>query len=162
VLGWLPAMMVTLISYVPFGVYNAGSGIRYASCFLLFLVFPWMLRSALAATAEQPAALRRPRDFHQYRSCGAPMKFVFYANTDWYLYNFRLSTALQLKEEGHEVVMLSPPGEFGDRFAGHGMRWVPPVDGSRQPQSRARSRRAARPHARAARRAPGPAAQLHP
>jgi hypothetical protein len=67
VLGWLPAMMVTLISYVPFGVYNAGSGIRYASCFLLFLVFPWMLRSALAATAEQPAALRRPRDFHQYR-----------------------------------------------------------------------------------------------
>ena len=52
------------------------------------------------------------------------MKFVFYANTDWYLYNFRLSTALQLKEEGHEVVMLSPPGEFGDRFAGHGMRWV--------------------------------------
>jgi len=52
------------------------------------------------------------------------MKFVFYANTDWYLYNFRLSTALQLKAEGHEVVMLSPPGEFGDRFAEHGMRWV--------------------------------------
>lgn len=52
------------------------------------------------------------------------MKFVLYANTDWYLYNFRLSTALQLKEQGHEVVMLSPPGEFGDRFAGHGLRWV--------------------------------------
>ncbi|UHQ18591.1 glycosyltransferase family 4 protein [Lysobacter sp. KIS68-7] len=52
------------------------------------------------------------------------MKFVFYANTDWYLYNFRLSTALQLKAEGHEVVMLSPPGEFGERFADHGMRWV--------------------------------------
>src|SRR4249919_1435284 len=67
VLGWLPAMMVTLISYVPFGVYNAGSGIRYASCFLLFLVFPWMLRSAIASTAEQPASLRRRRDFHHYR-----------------------------------------------------------------------------------------------
>ena len=52
------------------------------------------------------------------------MKFVFYANTDWYLYNFRLSTALHLKAEGHEVVMLSPPGEFGTRFAEHGMRWV--------------------------------------
>ena len=52
------------------------------------------------------------------------MKFVLYANTDWYLYNFRLSTALQLKSEGHEVVMLSPPGEFGERFAGHGLRWV--------------------------------------
>lgn len=52
------------------------------------------------------------------------MKFVFFANTDWYLYNFRLSTALQLKARGDEVVMLSPPGEFGARFAGHGLRWI--------------------------------------
>jgi glycosyltransferase involved in cell wall biosynthesis len=52
------------------------------------------------------------------------MKFVLYANTDWYLYNFRLSTALQLKQQGHDVVMVSPPGEFGDRFAAHGLRWV--------------------------------------
>jgi glycosyltransferase involved in cell wall biosynthesis len=52
------------------------------------------------------------------------MKFVFYANTDWYLYNFRLSTALRLKSEGHEVVMLSPPGEFGARFDTHGLRWI--------------------------------------
>jgi glycosyltransferase involved in cell wall biosynthesis len=52
------------------------------------------------------------------------MKFVFFANTDWYLYNFRLPTALELKSRGHEVVMLSPPGEFGQRFAGHGFRWV--------------------------------------
>jgi glycosyltransferase involved in cell wall biosynthesis len=52
------------------------------------------------------------------------MKFVLYANTDWYLYNFRLSTALQLKQQGHDVVMVSPPGEFGHRFAAHGLRWV--------------------------------------
>jgi glycosyltransferase involved in cell wall biosynthesis len=52
------------------------------------------------------------------------MKFVFYANTDWYLYNFRLSTALRLKAEGHEVVMLSPPGEFGERFSSHELRWI--------------------------------------
>ena len=52
------------------------------------------------------------------------MKFIFYANTDWYLYNFRLSTALHLKSLGHEVVMLSPPGEFGPRFDDHGFRWV--------------------------------------
>jgi glycosyltransferase involved in cell wall biosynthesis len=52
------------------------------------------------------------------------MKFVFFANTDWYLYNFRLSTALQLKALGHEVVMLSPAGEFGARFAPHGLRWI--------------------------------------
>ena len=52
------------------------------------------------------------------------MKFVFFANTDWYLFNFRLSTALELKARGHEVVMLSPPGEFGARFAAYGLRWV--------------------------------------
>ncbi|HEX5306318.1 MAG TPA: glycosyltransferase family 4 protein [Dyella sp.] len=52
------------------------------------------------------------------------MKFVLFANTDWYLYNFRLSTALRLKRDGHEVVMLSPPGPFGARFASHGLRWV--------------------------------------
>ena len=52
------------------------------------------------------------------------MKFIFFANTDWYLYNFRLSTALQLKGMGHEVVMLSPPGDFGARFAQHGLRWI--------------------------------------
>jgi glycosyltransferase involved in cell wall biosynthesis len=52
------------------------------------------------------------------------MKFVFYANTDWYLFNFRLSTALELKAHGHEVVMLSPPGDFGGRFAALGFRWI--------------------------------------
>jgi glycosyltransferase involved in cell wall biosynthesis len=52
------------------------------------------------------------------------MKFAFFANTDWYLYNFRLSTARRLQADGHEVVMLSPPGDFGPRFAEHGFRWV--------------------------------------
>ena len=52
------------------------------------------------------------------------MKFMFFANTDWYLYNFRMSTALHLKEQGAEVVMLSPPGSFGHRFAKEGIRWI--------------------------------------
>lgn len=51
------------------------------------------------------------------------MRIVFFANTDWYLYNFRLATALQLKKRGVDVVMLSPPGEFGNRFRDHGIRW---------------------------------------
>jgi glycosyltransferase involved in cell wall biosynthesis len=52
------------------------------------------------------------------------MKFAFFANTDWYLYNFRLSTARRLQADGHEVLMLSPPGEFGARFADMGFRWI--------------------------------------
>ena len=53
------------------------------------------------------------------------MKFILFANTDWYLYNFRLSTARALQARGVEVVMVSPPGDFGPRFAQHGVRWVP-------------------------------------
>ncbi|MUV15132.1 hypothetical protein [Noviluteimonas gilva] len=56
VLAWLPAVLLTLIAYVPFGMYNPGSGIRYASCFLLFLVFPWMLRSVVSSRATEVAA----------------------------------------------------------------------------------------------------------
>ncbi|TWI01771.1 glycosyltransferase involved in cell wall biosynthesis [Luteimonas cucumeris] len=51
------------------------------------------------------------------------MKIAFFANTDWYLYNFRLSTALRLRALGAEVMMLSPPGDFGARFADHGIAW---------------------------------------
>lgn len=54
----------------------------------------------------------------------SPMKIAFFANTDWYLYNFRLTSALRLRSLGVEVVMISPPGDFGARFAGHGIRWV--------------------------------------
>lgn len=53
------------------------------------------------------------------------MKFILFANTDWYLYNFRLSTARELQARGVDVVMVSPPGEFGQRFAQHGVRWIP-------------------------------------
>ncbi|HZV37877.1 MAG TPA: glycosyltransferase family 4 protein [Pseudoxanthomonas sp.] len=51
------------------------------------------------------------------------MKIVLFANTDWYLYNFRLSTAQQLRSLGADVVMVSPPGDFGARFADHGIPW---------------------------------------
>lgn len=52
------------------------------------------------------------------------MKFIFFANTDWYLYNFRMATARRLQADGHEVVMMSPPGDFGGRFAAQGLRWI--------------------------------------
>jgi hypothetical protein len=66
VLGWLPAMVVMLIAYVPFGIYNAGSGIRYASCLILFLILPSMLLSAMSAESlDKPAArpLRRGQEW---------------------------------------------------------------------------------------------------
>lgn len=52
-------------------------------------------------------------------------KIVLFANTDWYLYNFRLSLACALRDAGHEVVLLSPPGEYGPRLRALGFRWEP-------------------------------------
>jgi glycosyltransferase involved in cell wall biosynthesis len=52
-----------------------------------------------------------------------PLKFVFFANTEWYLYNFRRSLALALKAAGHEVILVSPPGAYGQRLRELGFRW---------------------------------------
>ena len=57
------------------------------------------------------------------------MKIVLFANTDWYLYNFRRSLALALRDAGHDVLLLSPPGEYGERLRELGLRWQPlPMD----------------------------------
>src|SRR6266404_3991688 len=53
------------------------------------------------------------------------MKVLFFANTDWYLYNFRLPLAKAIRELGTEVVMVSPPGPYGQRLLDQGFRWVP-------------------------------------
>lgn len=51
------------------------------------------------------------------------MKIILFANTEWYLFNFRLSLARALQAQGHEVVLISPPGEYGARLQALGFRW---------------------------------------
>lgn len=53
------------------------------------------------------------------------MKAVLFANTDWYLYNFRLNLARALREAGHEVLLVSPPGPYSEKLRELGFRWVP-------------------------------------
>ncbi len=56
-------------------------------------------------------------------------RIVLFANTDWYLYNFRLSLLLRLREKGYEVIAMSPPGDHGPRLVELGFRWRPlPMD----------------------------------
>lgn len=52
------------------------------------------------------------------------MKVIFFANTDWYLYNFRLPLAKFLRVRGFNVVMLSPVGSYGPLLQAQGFRWV--------------------------------------
>ena len=51
------------------------------------------------------------------------MRIVLFANTDWYLYNFRRSLAFALQQAGHDVLLLSPPGPYGERLLASGLRW---------------------------------------
>ena len=51
------------------------------------------------------------------------MKVILFANTDWYLYNFRRELALALRARGEQVVLLSPGGEYAGRLQSLGFRW---------------------------------------
>lgn len=52
-------------------------------------------------------------------------KIILFANTDWYLYNFRLSLAKELRVQGHEVVLVSPPGPFESLLREEDFPWIP-------------------------------------
>ena len=53
------------------------------------------------------------------------MKILLFANTEWYLYNFRRSLATALRDAGHEVLLVSPPGPYGEKLQALGFRWLP-------------------------------------
>lgn len=53
------------------------------------------------------------------------MRIVLFANTEWYLYNFRLSLAKALRDEGHDLLLISPPGPYGERLKELGFNWQP-------------------------------------
>ena len=52
------------------------------------------------------------------------LKIILFANTDWYLYNFRRSLAMELSSAGHDVLLISPAGEYGELLNSLGLRWV--------------------------------------
>ena len=53
------------------------------------------------------------------------MKIALFANTEWYLFNFRRGLAQALREAGHDVLLLSPDGPYGERLRDLGFRWLP-------------------------------------
>ncbi len=54
----------------------------------------------------------------------AAYKVVLFANTDWYLYNFRLPLARLLQSNGASVVMICPEGRYCAKLRAAGFRVV--------------------------------------
>jgi glycosyltransferase involved in cell wall biosynthesis len=52
------------------------------------------------------------------------VKILLFANTDWYLFNFRLGLAQALRDRGDEVLLVSPDGNYASRLQEMGFRWV--------------------------------------
>lgn len=48
---------------------------------------------------------------------------LLFANTDWYLYNFRLPLARAVRAAGFRVHLVSPPGPYARRLAAEGFDW---------------------------------------
>ena len=46
------------------------------------------------------------------------------ANTDWYLYNFRLALARYLRQQGLEVLLVSPSGAYVAALQAEGFQWI--------------------------------------
>ena len=52
------------------------------------------------------------------------MKVVLYANTDWFMHNFNLPLATKLRDQGYDVILLTPPGSYSKNLIRLGYRWV--------------------------------------
>ena len=52
------------------------------------------------------------------------MRIILFANTDWYLYNFRLALAQALHERGDQVILVSPNGPYAACLQELGFHWI--------------------------------------
>ncbi len=53
------------------------------------------------------------------------MRIIFFANTSWNLYNFRLHLIQTLVSAGHEIHLISPQDEFTQFLTDSGFQWHP-------------------------------------
>jgi glycosyltransferase involved in cell wall biosynthesis len=53
------------------------------------------------------------------------LKIILFANTDWYLFKFRIAQARALRDLGVDLTLVSPPGKFSPELEKMGYRWLP-------------------------------------
>lgn len=52
-------------------------------------------------------------------------KIIYVSNTDWYLYNFRLSLLKEMTRRGWDVVAVAPPSSYKEKLEKEGVRFYP-------------------------------------
>jgi len=52
-------------------------------------------------------------------------RVAFVAHWDWVLVNYQLSLAKALRQQGHEVVFICPPGQYVEVLQSTGFQWLP-------------------------------------
>ncbi len=77
------------------------------------------------ATPVGSAGLAASRPTPAVAGVAPPAKIVLFANTDWYLYNFRQSLARRLRDAGHPLILISPEGPYGLKLVEAGFDWRP-------------------------------------
>jgi glycosyltransferase involved in cell wall biosynthesis len=50
-------------------------------------------------------------------------RLLLFANTTWYLFNFRLALARAVRQRGHQVILASPRDEYAERLLVEGFEW---------------------------------------
>ena len=53
------------------------------------------------------------------------MKIILFANTPWYLFNFCFPLADAIRQNGCEILLVSPEGEYAERLKATGFRHLP-------------------------------------
>ena len=51
-------------------------------------------------------------------------KILLFANTDWYLYNYRLDLAREIQKRGADILFVSPAGDHAKKLVEDGFEWV--------------------------------------
>lgn len=53
------------------------------------------------------------------------MKILIFANTSWYVYNFRRALISAFLDDGHEILVVAPPDEYTEWLVTLGCRFIP-------------------------------------
>jgi glycosyltransferase involved in cell wall biosynthesis len=79
----------------------------------------------MTRVADQPASDNKVESpVNPYPNSVQSAKILLFENSDWYLYNFRLSLAKSARSRGAEVIFVAPAGDCVEKIEAEGFRFI--------------------------------------